>query len=194
MGLITTAIYESLNMDEDFQDEILDSLEETDSLQEEVSLKEERTAWDILTNAMPELLKESAGSLKESLLKEDIDVEGVIDEFYDLMMQDIRPNRAKKMVLQNFGKDSTTTLAESMDMKESASEEKSLSREERRAKRKSDYMKSVCEEFRKSADFFLDEQLDDEKLKYEGWRIKNLAVRKGIPHEDIREALLKENK
>lgn len=182
MSSIRDALYESLHYEEDFQEEILDSLEETGSLQEDV------TAWDKLVKQLPEL-EEDVNSLKEAIsLKEDASFGQALDSFYKLIIDDVPPAEAKSRVLQDMG------IHESLTEEVEKAEEQPLSREERMAKRKSDYMKEVCEEFRKSANFFLDEDLDEDKIKHEEWRIKNLAVRKGIPSADIREALLKGNK
>lgn len=181
MSSISEALYESFQyVDEDFTQEILDSLEDTGSLQE--SAKE--NLWDKLAPIL-----EKTPQVNESLLKEDMTIDQALDEFYELMIkQDVPPKEAKARVLKDMGREPAIT--ESMELKE----DKPLTREERMAKRKTDYMQGICEEFRKSAGFFLDEELDEDKLKYEEWRIKNLAVRKGVPSADIKEALLKGNK
>ena len=180
MSSISEALYESFQyVDEDFTQEILDSLEDTDSLQESA----EENLWDKL-----EPVLEKTSPVNESLLKEDMTIDQALDEFHELMIkQDVPPKEAKARVLKDLGKEPAIT--ESMELKE----EKTLTRKERLAKKKSDRMKAVCEEFRKSANFFLDEELTEDKLKYEGWRIKNLALRTGIPSAKIKEALLKGN-
>ena len=182
MSSIRDALYESLHYEEDFQEEILDSLEETGSLQEDVS------AWDKLVKQLPQL-EEDVNSLKEAIsLKEDASFGQALDSFYKLIIDDVPPAEAKSRVLQDMG------IHESLTEEVEKAEEQPLSRKERLAKKKADYMKKICEEFRKSANFFLDEQLDEDKIKYEEWRIKSLAVREGIPVADLREALLKENR
>ena len=180
MSSISEALYESFQyVDEDFTQEILDSLEDTDSLQESA----EENLWDKL-----EPVLEKTPPVNESLLKEDMTIDQALDEFYELMIkQDVPPKEAKARVLKDLGKEPAIT--ESMELKE----EKTLTRKERLAKQKSDRMKAICEEFRKSANFFLDEELTEDKLKYEEWRIKNLALRTGIPSAKIKEALLKGN-
>ena len=184
MGRLSTALYESFNLVDDFQDEILDSLEETGALEEEPIVNESLVNESIWDRVAPDLGIGREEGLEESLHinESNENLSQILDQFYDLMIkQDLGPIEAKKRILQD------------VNMNESLQEQKQpeLSRSERRAKRKTDYMESICEEFRKAADFGLNEELTEEKLKYEGWRIQNLAIRKGVPSADIKEALLK---
>ena len=193
----TRALLESFDIEEGLQDEVLDSLEETGSLEESVAdtviennpdLMEEslmtESIWDKIAPALGAVGDRE--ELGESLITEAPDnLPAILDRFYDLMMkQDLGPAEAKKRILGEVG------MNESLQ----ESKEPELSRKEKQAKRKADYMESICKQFRESARFGLDDELTEEKLKYEGWRIKDLAARKGIPSADIKEALLKGNK
>lgn len=157
MGILSTAIYESFQLDEDFQDEVLDSLEETGSLEE--------------VNEEP---------IEESLITESSsDISKAIDEYQELLRQDIPPAKAKSMVT---GEE---------EVKESLTESRKMN-----TKSKYDpevYMRKVVEQYRKAAKFSLDEELTEEKLKNEDWRIKNIAMRAAVPSSALREALLKGN-
>lgn len=157
-------------------------LDENPDLMEESLMTE--SIWDKIAPALGAVGNRE--ELGESLITEAPDnLPAILDRFYDLMMkQDLGPAEAKKRILGEVG------MNESLQ----ESKEPELSRKEKQTKRKADYMESICKQFRESARFGLDEELTEEKLKYEGWRIKDLAARKGIPSADIREALLKGNK
>lgn len=177
MGVLTTALYESFNMEEDFQDEVLDSLEDNGSLQEDCNKENmdeslNESVWDMIAPAL---------DINESL-NESTEIENAIDKYQELLRKDIPPARAKAMVT---GKEEVQeSLNESAEIKESAD-----NKYDPKA-----YMKRVVERFKKEAKFPLDEQLTEEKLKNEGWRIKNVAMKAAIPSSALKEALLEGSK
>lgn len=179
MGILSKALYESFALEEDFQDEVLDSLEDNGSLEEcvdtdiEESLNEDMSIWDKIAPAL---------NLEESL-NESTDIEKAIDEYQALLRKDIPPAKAKAMIV---GKEEE--IQESLN--ESTSKPKTVAdKYDPKA-----YMQKVVERYRKAAKFSLDEELTEEKLKNEGWRIKNIAMKAAVPSSALKEALLEGNK
>lgn len=172
MSQLTKALYESFHIDEDFAEEVAEvadnSVEDNkDNIDE--SLNE--SIWD----KVAPLLEESA------TLKESSEIGKAIDEYQKLLRQDIPPAKARAIV-----------TGEKEEVQESLNESSQV-KKEMTVKEKYDpksYMKKVCEKYRTEAKFGLDEELTEEKLKNEDWRIKNVAMRASIPSSKLKEALL----
>lgn len=175
MGMITDALYESFGIiEEDFKDEVLDSAEESIKKNEYIDEAIGTSIWDKIKDYINESLinESSSGSIEKA-----------IEQYQDLLRQDIPPEKAKAMVV---GKEKE----QEGEIQESLTESKRIMD----VKTKYDpdaYMKKVVEQYRKAAKFSLEEELTEEKLKNEDWRIKNIAMRAAIPSSALREALLK---
>lgn len=187
MSQLSRAIYESFNIAEDFAEEIAETADESVENYAEKPMEEslitEGTMWD--------KVEAHLGNMKNESLTEDVggkysvaEIEKALDEFYELVFrQDTPPQKAKSQIL-------------GIDVQESLKESQKPgyrfnSREKYDPK---EYMKYVCEKYRKAADFGMDEQLTEEKLKYEDWRIQNIAMGASIPSARLKEALLEEFK
>ena len=175
MGLLTSAIYESFNIEEDFAEEVAETADksveenkEEENLDENLNEAAGNTIWDKIAPALQESLNESS------------DIGKAIDEYQELLRQDIPPAKAKAIV-----------TGEEEEIQESLKESKENKPNKYDPKA---YMQKVVERYKKEAKFPLDEQLTEEKLKNEGWRIKNVAMKAAVPSAALREALLEGTK
>lgn len=177
MGFLTEELHKSFNMYEGFQDEVLDSAEqslkdyENDNLDIEESLKEEVSLWDRVEDY-----------LDESLITESSDIEKAIDKYQELLRQDIPPAKAKAIVT---GKEE--------EVQESLTESNDVNTDKKCKYDPNSYLKKVAEQYRKAANFSLDEELTEDKLKNEYWRIQNIAMKAAVPSSALKEMLLKGN-
>lgn len=190
MSQLSRAIYESFNIAEDFAEEIAETADESVENYEEKPMDEslvtEGTMWDKvkahLGNMKNESLTEDVGEYTD---REKAAISKALDDFFELAVrQDIPPNIAKKQVLGENMQESLTEAKEKPGYKYNS----------REGYDPEAHMKHVCEKYRKAAEFGLDEPLTEEKLKYEDWRIQNIAMGASIPSAKLKEALLEEFK
>ena len=122
--------------------------------------------------------------IKESLVTEDVDASKVVDAFYGLLQQDIPPKKAKEMVMKEMPNVDGSAL------------EESLMREDVRPKDRNNKPKTRLEqyarEFRDLAGYAYNEQLTEEKIKYDNWLVKKVANRNYVPTAKLKEELLKD--
>lgn len=190
MGILNTAIYESFNMEEDFSDEVLASAEE--SIKDNEYIEESvggNSIWDIVEPQV-QSSKSSGGSTwdilepqitNESIITEasDMTISNAIDKYYSLLRKDIPPVKAKAIV-----------MGEEEEIQESLTESNNIM--DNKSKYDPEiYMQKVVEQYKRAAKIPLDEELTEEKLKYEDWRIKSIAMRSAVPSADLKKALLK---
>lgn len=172
MGILNDAIYESFNMEEDFSNEVLASAEE--SIKDNKYIEESvsgNSIWDIIE---PEIMNESI--ITEA---SDVTISNAIDKYYSLLRKDIPPVKAKAIV-----------MGEEEEIQESLTESNNIM--DNKSKYDPEiYMQKVVEQYKRDAKIPLDEELTEEKLKHEDWRIKNIAMRSAVPSADLKKALLK---
>jgi hypothetical protein len=107
-------------------------------------------------------------------------ISNAIDKYYSLLRKDIPPVKAKAIVMGEEEEEIQEALTESNNIMDNKS--------------KYDpeiYMQKVVEQYKRAAKIPLDEELTEEKLKHEDWRIKSIAMRSAVPSADLKKALLK---
>lgn len=168
MGILNTAIYESFNMEEDFSDEVLASAEE--SIKDNKYLEETISTDPIWSEVESQIMMTESS---------DMDISNAIDKYYSLLRKDIPPVKAKAIV-----------MGEEEEIQESLTESNNIMDNKSKYDPET-YMQKVVEQYKRAAKIPLDEELTEEKLKHEDWRIKNIAMRSAVPSADLKKALLK---
>lgn len=130
-----------------------------------------------------EIVEESQEPLKESLSKSPLDI---IEEYE---MYTTKQGMTRKEAVDKISSEMSENLTESVIEEEVKPVPQT--RAERLKEANDNRMRKFVEDFKKDANFPLDEELDDEKLKYQDMRIKTHAVRHGIPSAKFREMLIK---
>lgn len=130
--------------------------------------------------------KISAGEVEDMIDSNELPVEKTneeaMDEFYELLKQDIPPTKAKAIVL---GKDN--------DMNESLEGcEKKMSETKKRGWDPDEHLQKVVEYYKNWAGFDKDQVITEDMLKHEDWRLKRVSSLKSTPVSKIRAELLKQ--
>lgn len=128
----------------------------------------------------------SAGEVEDMIDSNELPVEKTneeaMDEFYELLKQDIPPNEAKAIVL---GKEDS--INESLKGRE-----KKMSETKRRGWDPDEHLQRVVEYYKNWAGFDKDEIITEDMLKHEDWRLKRVSSLKNTPVSKIKAELLKQ--
>lgn len=170
MSIYTDAIYESLSLDEDksLNESYWDNIKAYAGNEIEEAGLEEELQEDMIEDDVEQ-------DIDEPIMNESLS--NILEEYDSLLKEGVDSTEARKQILAKQPK--------------KVVESKKLSREERLAEAKKSRMRKYTEEFRKAANFSLDEELDEDKLKRHEMLLKNHAIKHGIPSKDLREALIK---
>ena len=173
----------------------------TEALNQSLSLEEreilDESYWDLVAPLVMDGSEEEEPILGESLTEEvkeeeseeekpskkdprELSISDAIEMYESLLEGDCSKEEAKAKV-----------ISESKACREALKEDSQLTRSERLAREKQRRWNSYVEEFRKQNGFSLDEELNEEKLKYHTMQIKEHAIRHGIPSAKFKEALIK---
>ena len=109
--------------------------------------------------------------------------EEAMDEFYELLKQDIPPTEAKAIVL---GKEDE--INESLKGRE----KKMSETKKRRGWDPDEHLQRVVEYYKNWAGFDKDEIITEDMLKHEDWRLKRVSSLKNTPVSKIKAELLKQ--
>lgn len=131
----------------------------------------------------------STGEVEDMIDSNELPVEKTneeaMDEFYELLKQDIPPTEAKAIVLGKENDD----LKESL-LKEEG--EKKMSETKRRGWDPDEHLQRVVEYYKNWAGFDKDEIITEDMLKHEDWRLKRVSSLKNTPVSKIKAELLKQ--
>jgi len=181
MSIFTEALNQSLALeereilDESYWDLVAPLV--MDSSDEEESVLGESLTEEIKEEEKKEEPKEEKPSKKDP---RELSISDAIEMYESLLEGDCSKEEAKAKV-----------ISESKACREALKEDSQLTRSERLAREKQRRWNSYVEEFRKQNNFSLDEELNEEKLKYHTMQIKEHAIRHGIPSAKFKEALIK---
>lgn len=184
MSIFTEALNQSLALEErEILDESYWDLVAPLVMDGSLSDEEEPVLGESLTEEVKEEESKEEKSEEEKPSKKDpreLSISDAIDMYESLLEGNCSKEEARAKV-----------ISESNACREALKEDSQLTRSERLAREKQRRWNSYVEEFRKQNGFSLDEELNEEKLKYHTMQIKEHAIRHGIPSAKFKEALIK---